>query len=170
MRYQSFEPKVHPTAYVHPAASLIGEVEIGEEASVWPSCVLRGDNGAITLGARTSFQDGSIAHATLGQSKTSVGIECTVGHRVVLHGCTVGNHCLVGIGSVLLDGVELGDWCFVGAGSLLTPGRKFPPRSFILGSPGKAVREVSAKETEWIVHSWKVYQDLCRTYRAQGIR
>src|ERR1043165_1181781 len=100
MRYQSFEPKVHPLAYVHPAASLIGEVEIGEEASVWPATVLRGDNGAIRIGARTSFQDGSIAHATLGQSKMTLGEECTVGPRVVLHGCTVGNHCLVGIGAI----------------------------------------------------------------------
>lgn len=170
MRYQSFEPKVHPLAYVHPSAQLIGEVEVGEEASVWPTCVLRGDNGAIRIGARTSFQDGSIAHATLGQSKTTVGDECTIGHRVVLHGCTVADHCLVGIGSTLLDGVELGEWCFVAAGSLLTPNRKFPPKSFILGSPAKAVREVNAKDMEWIVHSTKVYLDLTRTYRAERER
>ena len=168
MRYQAFEPKVHPLAYVHPSAQLIGEVEIAEEASVWPTCVLRGDNGAIRIGARTSFQDGSIAHATLGQSKTTIGEECTVGHRVVLHGCTVGSHCLIGIGAIVLDGAELGDWCFLGAGALVTPNRKFPPKSFILGSPAKVVREVSAKELEWIEHSTKVYLDLCRSYRAKA--
>ena len=168
MRYKGCEPKVDPTAYIHPNASLIGEVTLKAEVSVWPSAVLRGDNGSITLGERTNFQDGAVAHSTLDMSTTSIGDECTIGHRAIIHGCKVGNSCLVGMGSILLDGAELGDWCFVGAGSLITPNRKFPPKSFIIGSPAKAVREVSSKDMEWIVHSWKVYLDLCRTYRAQG--
>jgi carbonic anhydrase/acetyltransferase-like protein (isoleucine patch superfamily) len=162
---QSFVPRVHPLAYVHPSAQLIGDVELGEEASVWPTAVMRGDNGRIALGTRSNFQDGAVAHATVGVSTTTIGTECTIGHRAVLHGCTVGNSCLVGIGATVLDGAELGDWCFVAAGSLIAPNRKFPPKSFILGSPGKVVREVTAKDMEWIVHSWRVYQDLARQYR-----
>lgn len=146
-------------------ATLIGQVEVGEEATIWPSVVLRGDHGAIRIGARTSIQDGSVAHATDGVSVTDVGEETTVGHRVVLHGCKVGARCLVGMGSVLLDNVELGEGCFLGAGSLVTPGKVFPPRSFILGSPAKRVREVTAKELEWIDYSWKAYVDLCKRYR-----
>lgn len=163
--FEQFTPRIHPAAFVHPGAHVIGEVEIGDEASVWPAAVLRGDHGAIRIGARTSIQDGSVAHATENVSTTVVGLECTVGHRVVLHGCKVGDRCLVGMGSILLDGVELGDDCFVGAGTLLTPGKKFPPGSFILGSPGTRVREVSAKEREWIAYSWRAYQDLARRHR-----
>ncbi|MBL8953629.1 MAG: gamma carbonic anhydrase family protein [Myxococcaceae bacterium] len=166
MRYQGHAPNVHELAYVHPSAQLIGEVTIAAEASVWPTCVMRGDNGAIVLGERSNFQDGSIAHATLGQSRTTVGRECTIGHRVVLHGCTVGDSCLVGIGAIVLDNAVLGDWCFVAAGSLIPPGRKFPPKSFIMGSPAKVVREATSKDLEWIAHSWRVYQELARTYRA----
>jgi carbonic anhydrase/acetyltransferase-like protein (isoleucine patch superfamily) len=164
--YQRFIPSVHALAYIHSSAVLIGEIDIGEEASVWPMCVLRGDNGAIRIGARTNLQDGSICHATLGVSKTTIGVECTVGHRVTLHGCTVGNQCLVGMGSTLLDGVVLGDDCFVAAGSLLTPNKVFEPRSFIIGSPAKRVREVKASELAAIKHGWKTYLDLTRTYRA----
>lgn len=167
--YDGMTPSVHPTAWVHGSAVLIGEVTLGEDSSVWPTCVLRGDNGAIVLGARSNLQDGSIVHATLGVSHTQVGVECTVGHRVVLHGCTIGDGCLVGMGSVLLDGAELGAQCFVGAGALITPRSKFPPGSFILGSPAKRVREVRASELEWISHSWQVYLELARKYRAQQL-
>ena len=165
---ESFEhhiPEVHSSAFVHCAAHLIGQVQVGEEASIWPCAVLRADHSPIAIAARTSIQDGCVAHVTHDVSQTRIGMECTVGHRVVLHGCIVGDRCLVGMGSVLLDNAELGEWCFVAAGSLLTPNRKFPPRSFILGSPGRRVREVTAAEMEWITHSWKSYQDLARRYR-----
>jgi carbonic anhydrase/acetyltransferase-like protein (isoleucine patch superfamily) len=165
--YESFTPKLHPSAYVHPSAVLIGEVELSEDTSVWPTCVLRGDNGRISIGARTNLQDGTICHATLGQSKTTVANDVTIGHRVTLHGCKIGQWCLVGMGSTILDGAELGEWCFVAAGSLLTPGRKFEPRSFIVGSPGKKVREVKQSEIEMITHAGKVYVELARQYRAR---
>lgn len=165
--FEKWSPRVHDLAFVHPMATLIGQIEVAEEATIWPSVVLRGDHGGIRIGARTSIQDGTVAHATDGISVTGIGEETTVGHRVVLHGCKVGARCLVGMGSVLLDNVELGEGSFLGAGSLVTPGKIFPPRSFILGSPAKRIREVSAKETEWIEYSWKAYQDLCRRYRAQ---
>jgi carbonic anhydrase/acetyltransferase-like protein (isoleucine patch superfamily) len=169
MPIESFEkqtPRVHPSAFIHPAATVIGEVELGEEASVWPSAVLRGDQGPIFIGARTSFQDGAVAHATGGMSHTRLGAECTIGHQAVLHGCQVGDRCLIGIGAIVLDNVEVGELSFVAAGSLLTPRIKFPPRSFIMGTPGKRLREVTAKEIDWITHSWQTYQNLVRRYRA----
>lgn len=165
--YNGLTPGVHASAYIHPSAQLLGDVCIGEETSVWPTCVLRGDSGRITLGNRTNFQDASIAHATGGVSTTSIGDECTVGHRVILHGCRIGHRCLIGMGSILMDGVALGDECFVAAGSLVTPGKVFAPRSFVLGSPAKRVREVSAQELENIDRSWRVYRDLARTYRIE---
>jgi carbonic anhydrase/acetyltransferase-like protein (isoleucine patch superfamily) len=158
-------PKLHPTAWVHPGAHLLGDVELGEEVSVWPMTVLRGDSGWIHVGARSNLQDGTICHATTDLSNTTVGADVTVGHRVILHGCSVGASCLIGMGSILLDGVELGDWCFVAAGSLLTPGKRYEPRSFILGSPAKRVREVSTQEVEAIVHGARAYLELARRHR-----
>lgn len=167
-RYQRYEPQIHPNAFVHPSAQLLGEVFIEDGASVWPTCVMRGDNGAIRLGAGSNLQDASVCHATLGVSSTSVGVETTVGHRVILHGCKIGSHCLVGMGSIVLDNVEVGDFCFIAAGSLLTPNKKYPPHSFIVGSPAKVIRQVKPEELEGIVHSVKVYQELAKHYRAGG--
>jgi carbonic anhydrase/acetyltransferase-like protein (isoleucine patch superfamily) len=168
MAIESFEkwvPRIHPLAFVHAGAHVIGDVEMDEESSLWPSAVLRGDQGAIRIGARTSIQDGSVVHATDGLSTTSVGEECTVGHRVILHGCQVGNRCLIGMGSVLLDNVSVGDSCLVGASALLTQGKKFPPYSLILGSPAQRVRELNAGERQYVENAWRSYQDLVRRYR-----
>jgi len=163
--YDAFTPRIHDLAYVHPSAQLLGDVELAEEASVWPTAVLRGDNGWVRIGARTNVQDGCVLHGTQDVSRTTVGREVTVGHRAILHGCTVGDSCLIGMGSIILDNVEIGEWSFVAAGSLLTPGKKYPPRSFLIGSPAKRQREVTAKETDWIAHSFKVYTELARKYR-----
>lgn len=152
---------------MHSQATLIGAVEIGEEASIWPGVVLRGDSGLISIGARTSIQDNSVAHATHGVSETHIGEECTVGHRVILHGCRVGNRCVVGMGSVVMDGVEIGDGSFVAAGSLVTPNKKFPPNSFIVGSPAKRLRDVSDEERLYMETGWRGYQDLAQRYRAR---
>ncbi len=163
--FETFTPRVHPQAFVHPGAHVIGEVEIGEEASIWPATVLRGDHGGIVIGARTSIQDGSVAHATENMSRTVIGTDCTVGHRAVLHGCKVGNFCLVGMGSILLDNAELGDWCFVAAGTLIPPRRQYPPRSFLIGSPARREREITSMEAQWIEYSARAYQDLARRHR-----
>lgn len=162
--FENFTPRIHEKAFVHTGAFILGEVEVGEDSTIWPGVVLRGDQGAIRIGQRTSVQDGSVAHSTENVSKTLVGDECTIGHRVILHGCVVSNRCLVGMGSTLLDNVQLGEWCFVGANSLLTPGKVFPPRSFILGSPAKRIREVTPDEMKWIVYSWQTYQNLGKRY------
>jgi carbonic anhydrase/acetyltransferase-like protein (isoleucine patch superfamily) len=163
--YGALVPTLDPSAWIHPSAELLGDVTLEADVSVWPTCVLRGDSGAIRLGARTNFQDGSIAHATRDVSKTTVGQECTVGHRVILHGCTIGHRVLVGMGSTVLDNVVVGDDSFIAAGSLLTPGKVYEPRSFIMGAPAKRVREVTSKDLEWIASSWKVYFELMTTYR-----
>lgn len=164
--YEGLTPMVHTGAWVHPSAELLGDVTLEDGVSVWPTCVLRGDSGSIHLGARTNFQDGSIAHATRDVSKTTVGPECTVGHRVILHGCTIGARVLVGMASTVLDNVVVGDDCFIAAGSLLTPGKIIEPRSFIMGAPAKKVREVSTKDLEWIASSWRGYFELMQKYRA----
>jgi carbonic anhydrase/acetyltransferase-like protein (isoleucine patch superfamily) len=163
--YDGLSPTLHPRAWVHPSAQLLGDVTLDEDVSVWPTCVLRGDSGAIRLGARTNIQDGSVAHATRGVSTTTTGVECTIGHRVILHGCTIGSRVLVGMASTLLDNVVVGDDCFIAAGSLLTPGKVFEPRSFIMGSPAKRVREVTSKDLEWIASSCRNYLDLLKKYR-----
>jgi carbonic anhydrase/acetyltransferase-like protein (isoleucine patch superfamily) len=165
--FEGLSPIVHPTAFVHASAQLLGDVELGEDVSVWPTAVLRGDCGAIRLGARSNVQDGSVLHATTGYSQTTVGSECTIGHRVILHGCTLGNRCLIGMGSILLDGVELGDECFVAAGSLLTPGKKYEARSFIVGSPAKRIREVNEKDLAAIDGAWRSYLKLKSGYAAR---
>ncbi|MDP1915411.1 MAG: gamma carbonic anhydrase family protein [Myxococcales bacterium] len=164
--FDGVTPMIHSGAWVHPSAELLGDVTLEDGVSVWPTCVLRGDSGPIHLGARTNFQDGSIAHATRDVSKTTVGPDCTVGHRVILHGCTIGARVLVGMGSIVLDNVVVGDDCFIAAGSLLTPGKVYEARSFIMGSPAKKVREVSAKDLEWIASSWRGYFNLMQQYRA----
>lgn len=165
--FESHTPRVHERAFVHPMATLIGDVEVAEEASIWPAAVLRADQGALRIGARTSIQDGTVVHATEGLSTTTIGEHTTVGHRVILHGCNVGNFCLVGMGSILLDNAQLGDWCLLGAGSLVTQNKIFPPKSFILGSPAKRIREVTAEEMNWIEWSWRAYQDLAKRQLAQ---
>lgn len=135
-------PVLGRQAFVFTTAVLIGDVVLDEGANVWPGAVLRGDVERIHLGAYTSFQDNSVAHTDPGFPVT-VGPDCVVGHNVVLHGATVGARCLIGMGAILLNGCVIGDECIVGAGALVTQGKEFAPRSLIIGSPAKAVREVS---------------------------
>lgn len=164
--YRSFKPVVAPTAWVHASAWLLGDVQLDDDVSIWPTCVLRGDNGKITIGARTNVQDGTVVHATVGVSTTTIGPSCTIGHRVTLHGCQVGARCLIGMGSIVLDNSEIGDDSFLAAGSLVAPGKKFPPRSFILGTPARRIRDVTARELEAIAHGERVYLGLMKEYRA----
>ena len=127
---------IDKTAYIHPSAQIMGDIEIGADSSIWPTAVLRGDMGKITIGNSTSIQDGTICHATSGLSETRVGNRCTVGHRVILHGCIIEDDCLIGMGSILLDNCVIGAGSFIGAGSLITVGMQIPPGSLVMGSPG----------------------------------
>jgi carbonic anhydrase/acetyltransferase-like protein (isoleucine patch superfamily) len=132
-------PTIDPTAWVHPDATVIGRVELGPEVSVWPQAVLRGDFGAIRVGARTSIQDGTVLHTTA-EHPTIIGADCVVGHLAHLEGCTVGDRCLIGSNSVVLNRAVIGDGSLVGAGALVAEGTEVPPDSRALGVPAR-IRE-----------------------------
>ena len=134
-------PTLHPTAWIAPSAELIADVRLGEEASVWFGTVIRADNTPITVGARTNVQEGAMLHSDPGAPLT-VGEDCTIGHHAILHGCTVGNGALIGMGAIVLNRAVIGDGCIVGAGALVTEGKAFPPGTLIVGSPARAVREL----------------------------
>ena len=130
-------PDIHASAFVAPTATVLGDVVLGEEASVWYGAVLRGDIGAIRIGRRSNIQDACILHLTRGGPPVEVGEEVTVGHRVILHGARVEDRCLIGMGSVLLDGSVIGEESLVAAGSVVLEGTRVPPRSFLAGVPAR---------------------------------
>ncbi len=142
-------PLIAASAYIAPSADIIGNVEVGENSSVWFQCVLRGDIEAIRIGANSNIQDGTVIHTMQG-APTLVGDGVTVGHRVVLHGCTVENHCLIGMGAVLLNNVHVGEGSMVAAGSLVAENTVIPPRSLYMGVPAKLRREVTEEEQAFI--------------------
>jgi carbonic anhydrase/acetyltransferase-like protein (isoleucine patch superfamily) len=150
-------PQVHETAFVAPSADVIGEVEIGSHSSVWFQVVIRGDVHRIAIGSRTNVQDHSMLHVTRGQSALTIGDEVTVGHRATLHGCTVGNRVLVGMGAIILDDAVIGDDCVIGAGALVTKGMKVPPGSLVLGVPGKVARPLKPEERAFLPVSAENY-------------
>lgn len=131
--------------FVAENASVIGNVELGEDTSIWFGAVLRGDNELIRVGRGSNVQDLSVLHTDKG-FPLSIGETSTIGHRAILHGCTIGNHSLVGMGAIVLNGARIGDHCLVGAGALITEGREFPDKSLIIGSPAKVVRSLSEDE------------------------
>lgn len=144
-RYLDTVPSVDPTAYLAPTAALIGDVTIGARASVWYGCVLRGDVNRIVLGEDSNLQDGTVVH--LGDNDpTIIDAEVVVGHRAVVHGCTIGGGTLVGIQSSILDGAVIGEGSIIGSGAVVTAGTRVPPRSLVLGIPGKVVRTLTAAD------------------------
>jgi carbonic anhydrase/acetyltransferase-like protein (isoleucine patch superfamily) len=151
--YRGRWPKIHETAFVAPSADIIGDVEIGSNSSVWFQCVIRGDVHRIRIGSKTNIQDHSMLHVTRVKSPLKIGDEVTVGHRVTIHGCTLGNRILVGMGAIILDDAEIGDECIIGAGTLITKKTKIPPRSLVLGSPGKVVRGLTEEELAFLSKS-----------------
>ncbi len=159
------EPDIHPDAYVHPDAVVIGNVTIGAEASVWPTAVLRGDDGRIVVGARSSIQDGSIIHCTAWQP-TIIGDEVTVGHNVHIEGATIGNRALISSGSVVLDGATVGEGAVVAAGAVVSPNAQIPPRRMVLGVPARVREghEVPVGTTDYAVQS---YIERGKRFRAE---
>jgi carbonic anhydrase/acetyltransferase-like protein (isoleucine patch superfamily) len=141
--FRSVHPKVHPSAFVDPSAQVIGDVEIGEESSVWMNVVIRGDVNVIRIGNRTNIQDGSVIHVMRDTHAATIGSEVTVGHAAVLHGCTIHDRVLVGMGAIVLNGAEIGEDSIVAAGTLVTEGKRFPPRSLLMGRPAVVKRELS---------------------------
>lgn len=162
--FNNITPRISERAYVHATAVIIGDVIIEDGASIWPNVVLRGDMGAIKIGKNTSIQDGSIVHMTQDYSDTFVGDNVTVGHGVILHGCTVQDGCLIGMGSIILDQTTIGLRSFVAAGSLVTGNKSFDAESFIAGSPAKFVRPVNEKERHMMEYSVHRYGELAKAY------
>jgi carbonic anhydrase/acetyltransferase-like protein (isoleucine patch superfamily) len=148
--YREITPSIHPSAYIDESAQIIGDVEIGEESSVWMNCVVRGDVNIIRIGRRTNLQDGTIVHVMRGTHPTFLGDDVTVGHGVILHGCRIEGRCLVGMGAILLNGATIGSDCIIAAGALVTEETRVPARSLVMGSPAKIKRELSDTEVATI--------------------
>ena len=157
-------PSIHPSAFIASTAAVMGDVTLGEESSIWYGAVLRGDMAAIIIGAQTNIQDGSIVHVDTGVPCT-IGQRVGVGHRVILHGCTVGDDCLIAMGSVLLNGVRIGAGSVVAAGAVVREGMEVPPGSLVMGVPGRIVRPVDAELSRRAAATWKHYVKEARAHR-----
>jgi carbonic anhydrase/acetyltransferase-like protein (isoleucine patch superfamily) len=167
--FDNHAPQVAPSAYVDESAQIIGAVIIGEESSVWMNAVVRGDVNHIRIGARTNIQDGCIVHVMRDPSHpTVVGDDVTVGHGVILHGCTVSDRCLIGMGAILLNGSSVGEDCIVAAGTLLPEGTVVPARSLVIGSPGKVRRVVREDEVRFIKQSAANYVEYRLDYMGKA--
>ncbi|MFT4252952.1 MAG: gamma carbonic anhydrase family protein [Caulobacter sp.] len=151
--------------WIAPTASVMGNVVLKQNASVWWGAVLRGDNDPITIGRNSNIQDGSVLHTDAGIPLT-IGADVTVGHMVMLHGCTIGDGSLIGIGSIILNGAKIGKNCLIGAGALITEGKEIPDNSMVVGAPGKIIREVSEHQAMILQASALHYVENWKRYRA----
>jgi len=164
--FENLLPNIASTAYVDSTALVIGDVSIAADASLWPMVVARGDIQSIRIGARTNIQDGSILHVTHdgplspGGYALNIGDDVTVGHRAILHGCTIGDHCLIGMGAVVMDGAGLEPRVILGAGSLVTPGKVLEGGYLWLGSPARRMRPLRSEEFDYLDYSSRHYVDL----------
>jgi carbonic anhydrase/acetyltransferase-like protein (isoleucine patch superfamily) len=167
--FRGMTPRLGRDVYLAPGAMIIGDVELGDEASVWFNAVVRGDVERIRIGARTNIQDNATIHVTHDKWPTVIGAGVTVAHGAVVHGCRIGDGSLVGNGAIVMDDVEIGPECLVAAGALVAPGTRFPPRSCVLGSPARVVRAVDAAEIERFRETARNYAGWAAEYRASGI-
>jgi carbonic anhydrase/acetyltransferase-like protein (isoleucine patch superfamily) len=154
-------PRVHPTAYIDFSAQVIGDVEIGEESSIWMCVVIRGDVHRIRIGRRSNVQDGTVVHVMKDTHPTTIGDEVTIGHGALVHGCTIEDRCLIGMGAILLNGAHVGSGSIVAAGSLVPEGTRIPPRSLVMGVPGKVKRTLDESAATEI----QLYADRYVSYR-----
>ncbi len=152
--------------FVAPDAHVIGEVALGDDVSIWFGAVIRGDHELIALGARTNVQDGAVLHTDMGFPMT-IGEGCTIGHRAVVHGCTIGPNSLVGMGATVMNGARIGANCIVGANALVTEGKRFPDNSLIVGAPARAVKQLDAAALDGLAHAAQSYVDNWRRFRAE---
>ncbi|HBG46176.1 MAG TPA: gamma carbonic anhydrase family protein [Deltaproteobacteria bacterium] len=166
--YKGIWPKVHESAFIEESAQVIGDVEIGEGSSVWFNAVVRGDVHYIRIGAWTNVQDNCTLHVTKNTYPLIIGNDITIGHNVVLHGCTVKDRCLIGMGAIILDNAEIGEDTIVGAGALVTEGAKIPPGSLVLGMPAKVVRVLRDDEKARILKSAQNYIEYSSNYVQPG--
>jgi carbonic anhydrase/acetyltransferase-like protein (isoleucine patch superfamily) len=162
--FRGISPQIHPTAFVDPSAQVIGDVQLGEQASIWCNCTVRGDIHYIRIGDRSNVQDNSVIHVRNGTHPTILEEEVTVGHSVTLHGCYVERGSLIGIGAIVLDDARVGADSLVAAGSLLSPGTIIPPRSLVMGFPAKVKRELSDQEVAGLKLFWQNYVEYTKEY------
>lgn len=169
-KFKEFFPRVDSSAYIDESAAVIGDVEVGKDSSVWPMCSIRGDVNAIRIGERTNIQDGTVIHVTHRYSElpdghaTRIGNDVTVGHKVMLHGCTVEDLCLIGMGSTVLDGAIIRSKVLLGAGSLVPEGKDLEGGYLWLGRPAKRMRELTEQELKWFEYSARHYVKLKADY------
>lgn len=162
---EGISPQIDPTAWIAPDAVLIGKVFIGPGASIWFGAVLRGDNEEIRIGAGSNVQENSVLHTDWGFPLT-VGENCTVGHKALLHGCTIGDGSLVGMAAAVMNGARIGASCLIGAASLVTEGKEIPEGSLVMGAPGKVVRELDAAARQRLLASAEGYRAKARLFAA----
>ena len=158
------EPRLGEGVWIADSAQVMGNVELAQDVSVWFGAVIRGDTEVICIGRGSNIQDGSVLHADIGKPLT-IGENVTVGHKVMLHGCTIGDGSLVGIGAIVLNGARIGKGCIVGAGALVTEGKEFPDGSMVIGSPAKAVRELTPEQQQGLRASAQHYIENARRFR-----
>lgn len=178
MSFRHYSPELGKNTWVAPNATLIGDVRLGEDVSIWFGAVVRGDVHRIEIGDRSNIQDNSVVHVThhKGEERsdtdgqpTIIGNDVTVGHNVILHGCTIEDFCLIGMGAIIIDGAVIGRESIVGAGAMVTKGKKFPPRSLIVGSPAKVARELSDEEVEELKVAPTRYVGFKNDYIEMGV-
>lgn len=163
--FKDKSPQIDPSAYIETSAQIIGDVEIGNDSSVWFNTVVRGDVNYIKIGEKTNIQDSCVLHVTKGTHPLIIGNEVTVGHSVTLHGCVVKDRCLIGMGAIILDGAEIGEDSMVAAGCLVKEGMKIPPRTLVVGVPARTARPLSDGEVEKIRQSAINYINYAESYK-----
>ncbi len=163
--FEGMTPQVHEDAWIAPGAHVIGDAHLAAGASLWFGAVIRADNTAIMVGEGSNVQEGAMLHSDPG-TPLVIGRDCTIGHHAMLHGCTLGDRVLVGMGATILNRARIGDDCLIGAGALVTEDKHFPPGSLIVGSPARAVREVDDATRAMLLHSARNYADRQRRFRA----
>ena len=173
--YKKWYPKIKKSVFVAPSADIIGNVKIGKDSSIWFGVIIRGDVHKIRIGKRTSIQDLSMIHVNHYKksdmsdgSPTIIGDDVTIGHKVMLHGCKIGNGSLIGMSATILDGVEIGEGSIVGASSLITSNKKFPPHSLIMGSPAKFIKKLDKEEIKELLEHSARYVELQKTYQTEN--
>jgi carbonic anhydrase/acetyltransferase-like protein (isoleucine patch superfamily) len=166
--FADHSPTVDAAAFIAPDAQVLGDVVIARDASIWYGCVVRGDVHWIRIGERSNIQDGSILHVETGRSPVRVGADVTVGHRAILHGCTIEDRCLVGMGAIVLNDATIGSGAIVAAGAVVREGTQVPPRTLVAGTPAVVKRELPPEAADEILYAARHYVDLARAHRALG--
>lgn len=161
-------PQIAEDAFVAHDANLIGKIVVAARASIWFGCTLRGDNELITVGEGSNLQENTVCHTDMGFPLT-IGANCTIGHKAMLHGCTIGDGALIGMGATILNGAVIGKGCLIGAGALVTEGKVIPPGSLVMGAPGKVVRDLDEAARQRLIASALHYQENAARFRA-GLR